>query len=230
MRSGSAAGKSKYHMTMRHRHVFLAKHNASYAARRKQRFFFRHAEFFFHHHAGRDGRQRRAQALAVAVGLVVAAAGRGFRNGVWIQSMNAEIGRDHAGADHGPRFEPRLPPNRERIPCFGALLRQHLVDVVAGVHHSPGIVEGIALVLAELRYVRALRCGRGGCSLIQHFGIDGKMRCAPGVRGWCGIGGFRQRLRMSRQRATQARSIPQADRPNENVDRKKTQGSRQLGL
>ena len=75
--------KVKNHVAVRHGDVFLAEYNASHAAGREKRLGVRLAEFFFHHHAGRNGRQRRAQPLAVAVGLVVAAAGRRFCNGVW---------------------------------------------------------------------------------------------------------------------------------------------------
>ncbi len=128
----------------------------------KQRLRFRLRIFLFHHHARRNGRQRRAQTLAVAVGLVVAAACRGLGNGIGIERVHREVGRDHARADHGPGFVPGFPTHGERIPALRPFLRQHLIDEVAHVHLPPGIVKGIALVVAELSHVHAIRRGHIG--------------------------------------------------------------------
>ena len=166
---------------MRDWHVFLAEVDASGESLRKERLRIRQGELFFHHDAGSYGRKRRVQALAIAVGFVVAAACRSLRDGVRVEGVDREVRRDDSCADHGPRFMPGLPAHRESVPALGALLREHLVNEVADMDHAPGFVEGERFIFNQFDDIGAIGHRHRRCGLVQRLGIDGEVRCGPGI-------------------------------------------------
>jgi hypothetical protein len=143
-------------------------------------------ELFLDHHAGGDGGKGRMQPLGVAVNLVVALAGRFLSDGIGIEQMHREVGRDHAHFDHRASLMPGLPAHGKRVPSLRAFLGEHLEDNMPDMRDAARLVEGVALIVNQDGDIRAFGGGyrRGG--FIEGLGLDGKVRRLPRFNGLLG--------------------------------------------